>query len=164
LTSFGSNANLVNLVDASLHPMARSWADMTFQDPDTLATEGRATQRFLPCPPAPRLRPTGDPLVPLPTLRLPPSWPSMYAAAPSPVHPASIGVFCDAARPWLPAALRVELGNFVGWFLQLIVAGPQASLQFRSVLQRWQLQLRGRCWQYRLGWNEAYVLFGADVL
>ena len=154
LTSAGSNSKLQRLVDASMHPMARSWADMTFEDQHFGVRKAFDATRFA--------VPTGDPLVLPPALHLPPSWPSMYPAAPSPLHPASIGVFCDAARPWLPDALRIELANFLGWFLQLTVAGPRVSLSECPAAMAASASCR--CWQYRLSWNQAYVLFGADVL
>ena len=140
-----------------MHPMARSWADMTFEDSDTLAFERLSTQSLLVWPPAPRLRPAEEPFG---------CWRLCICLL--------LGLRCTLQRQALyiqPALACFAMLPGPGFLLRFIWSWQTSGVGFcsspwrgfRSVLQRWQLQLRGRCWQYRLTWNEAYMLFGADV-
>ena len=140
-----------------------NWAQPSFDDPDTLVEEGEGRRPLMHCPPTPRLAPAQDPAVP-PLLALPPLWTSVYVAVPSHVHPASLGTFGDHSRAYLPRALRVEVHNFVGWFLQLLVEGRATPSQFRRYVHWWQQRLRWLCQPFQLSWNHAYCIYGVEIL
>lgn len=141
---------------------AMNWAQVSFEDPDTLVEEGMGRPL---CPRSPQLGPTQDP--PLPTgfdFELPPQWVSVYVVAPRCIHPASLAAFGDRCRPYLPLHLCRELQNFLGWFLQLVVEGCAERWQFRRRLRLWQERLCFVCWPFQLSWTEAYTLYAVEIL
>ena len=59
-------------------PMAAmNWAQVSFDDPDTLVEEGEGRLVGMQCPPAPRLGPMQDPPLPA-SFELPPQWTSFH--------------------------------------------------------------------------------------